>query len=246
MLCYFSSSSSLFQRFLFVCLFTCYVSFSSPFVCLLLLRRLDQVDDFNFKKNRGVYQDVILLLDSLPSFAFPCFSELIRVSVFVCWFACLLLVSFLSVSTPRFSCLLFLLLSFFLFLSIESLNQFHFNHTYNSTFTVQAITFSYFLHVSAIFPSSLLRLYASYKCECVAFFDSLLCSTLRICVCVIHQARFLSDMATKSVGFVVRCFRSQFGQTTFLEAIFIEGLLFSFFFLDLLEEAKISASNHIR
>lgn len=41
MLCYFF----FFQRFLFVCLFTSYVFFSSPFVCLLLLRRLDQVDD---------------------------------------------------------------------------------------------------------------------------------------------------------------------------------------------------------
>lgn len=41
MLCYFF----FFQRFLFVCLFTSYVFFSSPFVCLLLLRRLDHVDD---------------------------------------------------------------------------------------------------------------------------------------------------------------------------------------------------------
>lgn len=89
--CFFSLSTIL------VCLLVFLSCFSSPFVCLLLLRRLDQVDDLFLKKSRGVYQDVVLLLDSLPSFAFLCYSELIRVSVFVCWFACLLLVSFISV-----------------------------------------------------------------------------------------------------------------------------------------------------
>lgn len=109
--------------------------------------------------------------------------------------------------------------SFFLpLLSIESLNQFHFNHTYNSTFTVQAITLSYFPLVFLVF----IRLYNYFMCECVAFFDSLLCSTLRMGVCVIQQARFLSDMATKKGGGLLFC-----GQTTILEAIRFEGLLSS-------------------
>lgn len=53
------------------CLFTFLLNSSSSFVCLLLLRRLDQVDDL-FKKKSGSYQDVALLLDSIPSFVtFP-------------------------------------------------------------------------------------------------------------------------------------------------------------------------------
>lgn len=98
---------------------------------------------------------------------------------------------------PTFQLLIIPSCIFLSLLSIESLNQFHFNHTYNSTFTVQAITFSYFLLVSAIFPSSLLYACIFHTCVSVLRFSTPYFEY--VCMCMIHQARFLSDMATKSV-----------------------------------------------
>lgn len=71
----------------------------------------------------------------------------------VCLLICLFL-SFFHFHSPHvlvayYSFRLRFLLVFFSLLSIESLNQFQFNHTYSSTFTVQAIT--YFL-VVFVFP----------------------------------------------------------------------------------------------
>lgn len=84
--CYFSF---LFSVILVCCLFTFLLYSSSSFVYLLLLRRLDQVDDLFKKKKIGELSGCCSVTRQPPFICdVPfCLVELIRVSV--CWFACL-------------------------------------------------------------------------------------------------------------------------------------------------------------
>lgn len=121
------------------------------------------------------------------------------------------LVSFISVSLHVSFLHVF---SFILsLLSIESLNQFHFNHTYNSTFTVQAITFLFLSCCFRFSPILYSRLYVFCMCSCCVL--SSLFSAANVFMCDSFRRGSLS-MAAKSVDSVG-------AKIMILEAIRFEG-----------------------